>query len=305
MQDARMYGGLDVLAAVVETRSFVAAGERVGLTQSGVSRAIARLEERVGVRLFDRNPRAVTLTDEGRQFHERIAPLLSQLGEALDGAADAASRVRGRLRVAVDAFFGRYVLGPRLPAFLAAYPELSVEVVSRDHTHALSLVGEGFDVAIRFDEPRGASTVVRRLLETRIITCCSPAYIAQRGRPRQPQDLAGDHDCIQFIDPATGRPYSWEFHSGRRRIRDVRVHGQLVVNDVGTALSACLAGYGIGQLMALGTEQLREDGALVELFPRWSDEMFPLYVLLPSRANPPAKVRAFIDFIVASAKDTR
>src|SRR3954471_16501860 len=105
-------GGLELLGAVVETGSFVRAGERVGLTQSGVSRSIARLEQRLGVRLFDRNARAVTLTQEGRRFHAQVAPLVAAIEDAADDAAQA--RVRGRLRVNVDAFFARYVLAPRL-----------------------------------------------------------------------------------------------------------------------------------------------------------------------------------------------
>src|ERR1700722_2935604 len=107
-----LLAGLELLAAVVDTGSFVRAGERVGLTQSGVSRAVARLEGQVGVRLFDRNARAVVLTDEGRRFHERVAPLLDSLTEAVDSAAHSAQRVRGRLRINVDTFFARYVLAP-------------------------------------------------------------------------------------------------------------------------------------------------------------------------------------------------
>jgi DNA-binding transcriptional LysR family regulator len=114
--------------------------------------------------------------------------------------------------------------------------------------------------------------------------------------------LAGDHEAILYIDPSTGRPFDWDFHAGKKRIHRVAVHGQLVVNDVATGLGACLAGHGVAQLMELGTRDLVRSGALVELFPRWHDEMFPLYVLHPSRHLPPAKVRAFLDFVVESAR---
>jgi DNA-binding transcriptional LysR family regulator len=299
-----LLAGLELLAAVVETSSFVRAGERVGLTQSGVSRAVARLEGQVGVRLFDRNARAVVLTDEGRRFHERVAPLLDSLAEAVDNAANSAQRVRGRLRVNVDTFFARYVLAPRLDTFLARYPELELEVLSRPHDYVGSLVADGFDVAVRFGEPPPSSLIARKLLETRIITCASPAYVARRGRPRHPRDLAGGHECILFWDPSTGRPFDWEFHRGRTRLGPIAVHGRLVVNDVSTALGACLAGHGIAQLMELGNSDLVRSGALVELFPRWHDELFPLYVFHPSRHMPPAKVRAFLDFVVASTQET-
>jgi DNA-binding transcriptional LysR family regulator len=297
-----LLAGLELLAAVAETGSFVRAGERVGLTQSGVSRAVARLEGQVGVRLFDRNARAVVLTDEGRRFHERVAPLLASLTEAVDGAAHSAQRVRGRLRINVDTFFARYVLAPRLDKFLARYPELALEVLSRPHDQAGSLVADGFDVAVRFGEPPPSSLVARKLLDTRIITCASPAYVAERGHPRHPRDLAGDHECILFVDSVTGRPFEWEFHRGKTRLGPIAVHGRLVVNDVATALGVCLAGHGIAQLMELGNRELVRSGALVELFPRWHDELFPLYVFHPSRHMPPAKVRAFLDFVVASTQ---
>jgi DNA-binding transcriptional LysR family regulator len=304
-------GGLDLLAAVVETGSFVHAGERVGLSQSGVSRAVSRLELQVGVRLFDRNARAVKLTDEGRRFHALVAPLLAALADAVDSTAGAAGRVRGRLRINVDAFFARYVLAPRLDAFLAAYPELELEVITRTGLQARrgydaagSLTADGFDAAVRFGEPQPSSLIARKLLATRILTCASPGYVARRGRPRHPRELAGDHEAILFIDPQTGRPFDWDFHQGRKRLMRVPVHGRLVVNDVATAVSACVAGYGIAQLMELGTSELLRDGTLVELFPRWHDELFPLYVFHPSRHLPPAKVRAFLDFVVASARET-
>ena len=304
MSSSSLLAGLELLSAVVETGSFVRAGERVGLTQSGVSRAVARLEGQVGVRLFDRNARAVLLTDEGRRFHRQVAPLLSSLTEAVDNAAHSAQHVRGRLRINVDTFFARYVLAPRLDKFLAQNPELELEVLSRPHDHVGSLVADGFDVAVRFGEPPASSLIARKLLDTRIITCASPAYLARRGHPRHPRDLAGDHECILFVEPATGRPFEWEFHRGKKRLGPIAVHGQLVVNDVATALGVCLAGHGIAQLMELGNSDLVRSGALVELFPRWHDELFPLYVFHPSRHMPPAKVRAFLDFVVASTRET-
>jgi len=299
-----LVGGLELLGAVVQTGSFVRAGERVGLTQSGVSRAIARLEQQVGVRLFDRNARAVTLTDEGRRFHEQVAPLLAALTDAVDSAAHSAHRVRGRLRVNVDAFFARHALAPRLGAFLARYPELTVEIIADTVTsYAGNLIAEGFDAAVRFGDLRPSSLIARKLLETRIITCASPAYVKRRGWPRHPRDLAGAHEAILFVDPLTGRPYEWDFHRGRKILRRVAVHGQLIVNDVATALGACLAGHGVAQLMEIGAGEYVRSGALVELFPHWHDEMFPVYVFHPSRHLPPAKVRAFLDFVVASARD--
>lgn len=297
--DGRLLGGIGVLAAVVETGNFVRAGDALGLTPSGVSRAVARLEARVGVRLFDRTPRAVTLTDEGRRFHAQVAPLLAGLEEAAVQAGGAAAAVRGRLRVNIDPWFARLVLAPRVPAFLKAYPDLSLELMVHD---ALGdLVGDGIDVAVRFGEPEPSALIVRKLLETRIITCAAPSYLAKHGEPRHPSELEA-HECLQSRDSNTGRPYTWEFHRGGEVI-EIKANGRLLLNDIATKMAACVAGHGVAQSFALGLDEMLASGALKQILPEWAEEPFPLYVYYPSRHLPPAKVRAFIDFVQASIKE--
>jgi DNA-binding transcriptional LysR family regulator len=292
-----MLEGLEVVAAVVASRSFVRAGEVVGLTQSGVSRAIARIEQQIGVRLFDRTARAVSLTDDGRRFYARVAPLLAGLHDAIDDAAGAAGTVRGKLRVQIHAFVAAYVLGPHLGEFLAAHPELELELVIGDR--AGNLVTEGFDAAVRFGDLPPSTLVARKLLETRILTCAAPRYLTRYGRPRHPSELVR-HRCIRYIDPASGRAFPWEFHRGRKRLI-VDVDHRLTVNDTATGLAVCFAGDGIAQVMELGNRERIRAGQLVPLFPRWQDELYPLHVIYPSRHLPPAKVRAFVDFVVRSA----
>jgi DNA-binding transcriptional LysR family regulator len=298
--DSRLLSGIQVLVAAVEAGSFVGAAASIGITQSGVSRAIARLEHRVGVRLFDRTARAVALTDEGRSFYQRVKPLLAGVEDAATEAAGSAAAVRGRLRVNVDPFFARLVLAPRLGKFLAAYPELSVEIVGRDRLG--DLVADGFDAAVRFGEPEPSALIARRLLESRVLTCAAPSYLARYGRPTHPRELGGGrHECIHYLDPVTGRPFPWEFHRGRQKL-EVEVSGRLAVNNVDTMLGACAAGHGVAQVLALGTEDLLSRGKLIEMFPDWPGERFPLYVFHLSRHVPPAKVRAFLDFVVRSVR---
>lgn len=298
--DTRVLGGIGVMTAVVKAGSFVRAADALGLTQSGVSRAVARLEQVVGVRLFDRTSRAVTLTDDGRRFYEQVAPLLTGIEEAATFAARAAAEARGRLRVNVDPFFARLVLASRLGQFLTAHPALSLELVTRDSLG--DLVADGFDVAVRFGVPEPSALVARRLLETRVLTCASPGYIARHGHPARPRDVGnGRHACILFRDPLTGRPFPWEFHRGKRII-EVPVTGRLIVNDLMTMLGVCTAGHGIAQVMELGIQDLLRTRALVNLFPEWSDERFPLFAFHPSRHLPPAKVRAFLDFVIAAVR---
>ncbi len=295
--DTRLLSGLNVLAAVVDAGSFVRAGKTLGLTQSGVSRSIQRLEERLGVRLFERTSKAMRLTDEGRRFCQEVMPLLARLEEAAEETIHASNAVRGRLRVNVDATFARLALAPRIGGFLQAHPELHLELDVRDQLG--DLVAEGFDAAVRFGDPEPSSLIGRRLLQARILTCASPAYLTRRGRPRTPRDLGKDgHECLLFRDPVTGHPFPWEFHQGRKRLT-VPVSGQLIVNDALTHLEACVAGYGVAQVLALGSGALLKDRKLVGLFPDWSDELFPLYAYHPSRHFVPAKLRAFLDFLTS------
>jgi len=288
--------GFRVMAAVVDARSFGRAGEALDMSQPGVSRAIARLEQRLGIRLFNRTTRSVQLTDDGRRFYERVMPLLNELSEAAETAGGSTAAVRGRLRVNIDPFFSRLILGPRLGAFLDAHPELALELRTRD---ALGdLIGDGFDLAIRFGHPQPSSLVARKLLDARVLTVASPAYLRRFGRPAHPKDLQTGHRCILFRDPATGRPFPWEFHQRRRRLV-VPVEGALTVNDAGTLQSACLAGYGVAQMFELAQDELLSSRTLVNLFPDWSDEKFPLYAYHPSRRHVPAKTRAMLDFVAS------
>src|SRR6186713_3685763 len=149
--DERMLNGMGVFAAIVDAGTFAAAGEQLEMSQPGVSRAVARLEARLGIRLFDRTTRAISLTDEGRRFYEQVMPLMAGLEEAAATAAGGATAVRGRLRVNVDPFFSRLVLGPRLGSFMARYPELQLDLVTRDQLG--DMVADGFDLAVRFGNP--------------------------------------------------------------------------------------------------------------------------------------------------------
>jgi DNA-binding transcriptional LysR family regulator len=291
--DERSMNGMGIFVAIVEQGSFAAAGDILEMSQPGVSRAIARLEARLGVRLFDRTTRTVTLTEDGLRFHSLVTPLLAGLEEAADSTTRGAAVVRGRLRVNIDPSMSRLLSGALIGEFLRAYPDVQLELVTRERLG--DLVGEGFDLGLRFGEPPVNHLQASQVLDTRVLTVATPAYLARHGRPRTPQDLAG-HRCIQYRDAELGRLYDWAFHRGRQRV-EVTTEGALTVNDINTLHSCCLAGEGIAQLKALGNEALLADGSLVELFPDWPDERLSLYSLLPPRMQPPAKSRAFVDFV--------
>lgn len=298
--DDRVLNGLGVLAAVVRSGSFAVAGKSLNMSQSGVSRAIARLEARLGVRLLERTTRTVALSEEGRRLYEQIVPLLAGLEEAAASVTTAKDTVRGTLRVNMDPYIAQLILGPQLSRFLKRFPELKLELIAHDRLG--DLVADGFDLAIRFGEPRPSGLVARKLLDTRVITVASPAYLKKVGRPNHPSELEkGNHRLIDFRDPESGRPYEWSFRQGRKEI-EFSANAQLLLSDVATLHSVCLAGYGMAQLLELGIESLIASGRLEIVFPDWIDERFSLYALHPSRNYLPPKTRAFLDFVIATVK---
>ncbi|NII53936.1 LysR family transcriptional regulator [Luteibacter sp. SG786] len=302
-QGHNLSSGIGVFAAVVDTGSFTAASESIGMSPPGVSRAIARLERRLNIRLFNRTTRSVTLTEEGRRFYDQVMPHVWGMEEAATAAARGAATVRGTLRVNLDPVASGFLLGAPIAGFMETYPELSLEFFSRDHLG--DMVSEGFDVAVRFGEPRSSGLVARKLLDTAVVTVASPAYLARHGHPREPKVLEnGQHTCLEFRDPETGRPFPWEFH-GKRRTLSVETNGRLTVNDPGALVHACVAGTGIAQMLWLAAAPLIREGRLVNLFPEWMDERFPLHAYLPSRQHVPAKTRAFLDFVVSLAAGER
>lgn len=286
--------GLGVLRAVVEAGSFMGAGEALGLTQPAVSRTVARLEARVGIRIFHRSARSIALTDEGRRFYETVLPHLRAIEEATNEAAGSSATARGRLRVNIDPGTAQFVLMPRLKPFLDANPQLFVELVVRDRLG--DLIREGFDVAVRFGEPEPSTLRARLLFRTRIVTCATPDYLATHGTPARPKDIEA-HDCILMRDPLTGSHFGWGFVRGRRKVI-VNVRGRVMVNHFAPMLAGCLAGQGIAQLLYCHAEHHIAAGELVELFPEWSDEMWPLYAFYHSAQYTSAKVRAFVDYVV-------
>jgi DNA-binding transcriptional LysR family regulator len=292
--DRRLISNIGILAAIIEGGSLNRAAETLGMTRSGVSRALSRLEALVGVRLFDRSTKVVALTDEGRRLYSEVAPLLTGIENAVKVTSGSTAAVRGRLRVNVDAFFSSLLFTPHISEFLSLYPELSLEVIAKDQLG--DLVVDGFDIAVRFGRPPESALVARKLLETRMVAVASPAYVKAHGRPMIPSDLA-KHVCIQVRDSLTGQPIKiWRFRQ-KDKVAQVKIKGQLMVAEFGTLLGACIAGVGIARVKAIGIRQYIEQGALVELLADWSGESFPLYAYYPSRQMLPAKVNAFIDFI--------
>ena len=300
--DTRLLANLDVLAAVVQAGNFARAGKILGLSQPAISRAVQRLEERLGLRLFERSAKVTRLTEEGSRFCEGMLPALRRIEEVVEDTVRSGRQVRGRLRVNVEPAFGRLVLATRLEGFLKAHPDLHLELIARERLG--DLIADDFDAAIRFGREEPTSLTARKLFEVSVITCAAPRYLQSRGQPRHPRDLVKDgHECLLLCNPVTSQPYTWDFVRGRRRLAALPVTGRLLVNDAYTYREACLAGLGVAQLLHVGIDSFLKTGKLVELFPDWADECYPLWAYYPSRQFMPAKVQALLTFLEALPKE--
>jgi DNA-binding transcriptional LysR family regulator len=293
--DGRLVGNIGVLAAIIEGGSFARAADALGLSPSGISRAIARLEARIGVRLLDRTTRSVGLTDEGRRLYAEIGPLLTGIEDAVTVTAGAAAVVRGRLRVNVDAFFSRFMLAPHLGRFLERYPEISLDLIAREQLG--DLVAEGFDVALRFGAASSSSS--RASWETRTVTVAAPPI--SKARPAGGTCELTGHACIQVRNSQTGQPLEWEFRRGGK-ILPVKTSG----GSWSRKPAAC---WGLPCRCRHRADQgdrrqaLIDQGQLIELF-RLGRVRPSLYALYPSR-HLPAKVKAFIDFVAEVVAGSR
>jgi DNA-binding transcriptional LysR family regulator len=290
---SRLLSGVVTFVTVVDAGSFRTAARPLGITPSGVSRGVSRLEEQLGVRLFNRHPRAISLTDEGRRFHDEVRPLVDGITCAAESTYAASGRVTGHLRVQICLPFGHHVLAPNLDPFLKRHPALSIEVEVRDRSS--DLIGESFDLAVRFGEPEPSSLVVRKIAETEVLTCAAPKYIEEHGVPRTPLDLL-NHQCIHLRSPGSGRIFKWDFLIDGSW-QTLPVKSRMVVTDSPSLLAACLGGHGIAQPLEVYSREALRTGKLVRILPEWNQEHYPLYAYMPSRRHPPEKVRAFLSFI--------
>ena len=300
--DEQTLSDSNVFVAVVRCGSFANAARSLDLSQSVVSRAVARLEKRLSVRVLNRTTRSVSLTEDGRGLFERLEPLLQGFEDAFTSTAEKQSTVRGRLRVKLHPTLAHMIDGKQLRVFLENHPELSVEFISSDKLG--DLVGEGLDIALYVGELPSSSLIARRLLDTRVITVAAPDYLAKHTKVTHPSDLLkSGHTLIDYRNPETGRAFQWEYHRGRKVVK-IATTGKLIVSDIVNLHGICVAGWGIAQVLEVAVKPLLETAALVKVLPEWGDERFPIYAVYPSRNYVPPKVRAFIDF-VSAAMDQR
>lgn len=283
-----------IFVRVVELGSFARASEELEVSRATATQCVARLEQKLGVRLLHRTTRRLSATEDGRAYYESCVRILSDLAEAEDSLSSARLRPRGKLRVSTPYAFTHRIFFPQLNKFLRRYPELELEVVLSDR--ALNLVEEGIDCAVRASPIADDSMLVaRHIANVRWMTCASPAYLKSHGTPRRVEDLAR-HNCIRFISPSTGRTNDWRFEKdGEMAVFNPR--GNLGVTGLEGAAAAASCGVGIAQVPEpLVSSALRERKLKAVLL----DHIAPapsLTVVYPSARYLSAKVRAFADFV--------
>jgi len=282
---------LSAFAAVARHGSFRKAGAELGLSTSAMSYAIRGLEERLGVNLINRTTRSVALTDAGQRLLERLQPVLHDLGDALEEMNNYRATPTGTLRLNMSHVAARLVVAPLMPRFLAAYPDIALEIVEDDSL--ADIVGLGFDAGIRFQQSVPEDMVAVHIGPAqRSLAVASPAYLQGRPALRHPYDLL-THNCIRHRFPS-GRLYKWEFEKDGTQL-EIDVKGRVTVSTLERTLQAALDDIGIGFSMEAIVADLVQQGRLVTVLEDWCPYYpgFMLYYPRQRRTSP--ALRAFID----------
>jgi len=285
---------IQAFVTVAELRGFAAAARKLGASPSAVTRSVAALEDRLGIRLLQRTTRSVALTDAGARYLERARRIVLDVDEAEREAQADRIEPRGRFVVSAPLVFGRLHVSRVMSAYLTRYPGVTGELMLADRM--VNLIDEGVDVAVRIGHLVDASLVVRKVGETRSVVVASPAYLARRGRPKAPGDLA-KHDIVQ----CTGlHPTSeWTFEGPRGRV-DVPFTPRLVTNSVDAALEHVGLGFGVTRLLAYQVEALVHARKLEVMLPTFEPSPLPIQLVYATRRHLSANVRSFVEQVTTT-----
>lgn len=286
---------LQVFVRAAESGSFSQAARELVLSQPSVSRIIGELERRLGVRLLLRTTRRITVTEAGALFLERAREILAGLEDAED-AARGLDSLRGTIRLAIPIMYGTREIIPRLPKFLAMHPLLRVEMQVVDARQ--DLVAEGADIAIRLGDLDDSSFGARKLATLPTMLVAAPAYVAARGKPKTPADLAG-HDCI--AGPGNFGRSSWSFRRGGSAV-SVNVSGRIATNSGPGLFASVMAGLGIAMASSVMAGPEVKAGRLLRLLPGYQLPAVEVHALFPGGRRPSAKVRALVEYLAAELK---
>jgi DNA-binding transcriptional LysR family regulator len=292
------FEGLAMFAKVAEEGSFAAAARAMGVSVATVSRGVARLEDRLGARLFNRTSRQLALTEFGRTICEKAGEIYRRAEEAESAAREMSVQPRGLVRLAVPMSFGLRWVAPLLPGFFRAYPEVSIDLHLSDAS--VDLVGDGFDAALRIAALPDSSLVARRLCAVTQFVVASPAYLAREGRPEHPRELV-DRPCLSYAYRA--RSDVWRFINDAGEEEPVMPTGPLRVTNADALLPTLLDGLAIAELPEFIAGEYLADGRLEAILTDWSLTKGGLYFVTPSARARPAKVAALSDYFAEHLSD--
>ncbi|SDW44083.1 LysR family transcriptional regulator [Roseicitreum antarcticum] len=280
-----------MFAAVMEAGSFTAAAGRLGITSGQASKLVARLETALGVRLLNRTTRAISPTEAGQAYFDRLRPLLDEF-DSLDAVVrDVTQAPRGRLRLTAPLTFGELELTPILNDFALRWPEIALDVSFSDRV--VNLVDEGFDMAVRIGRPGDSSMIARKLCDVRIITVAAPDWLSTNGAPQTPQEVAA-HGCI--LDTNFRDPERWSYRINRKPIA-VPVRGRLRYSNAQACLSAAEAGLGLACVPSFVAGAALQAGRVRQVLQDFEPAPYGIYVLYPHSRYLAAKVRVMVDFL--------
>jgi len=283
---------LEMFDAVAETGSFRAAADRLGVSPSAISKAMAELEARLGARLIARTTRQLALTEAGKAYHASVVAALSALDEGAETVNSVTAAPRGVLRLAMPVTFGHMYISPLLPRFAAMYPEVRLDVTVSDAY--FDLVGEGYDVAIRGAVSLPDSTLKgRKIMETPTVVCASPNYLARRGTPQKPEDLV-DHTCLVATTTQTIAEWVFDLEGA---VVSIPVKGPLRTTSLIVARDAAVAGMGVARVPYHFASPDIDAGRLVRILKDHEREEAAVFALYPVQRELALKTRAFIDFL--------
>lgn len=291
-------GGIGIFVRAGEARSFTAAARALGISASGVSRAIARLESRLGTQLVNRTTRSVSLTAEGLAYLDRCKRALGELSDAEEALRHSRDEPDGPLRVRLPKSFGRAVVIPALAEFNRRYPRIHLDVHLA--SGVTDMVEQGTDIAMQLGRPRDARLVARRLCGVNYVLCASPAYLREHGTPRRIADLA-HHRCLAYIQPISNQYRDWVLNDNGTPVTH-HVTGALNIDDMHAVLEAAMAGAGIAYVMDFAIRGPLAERKLKIVLPRCAHAGPPAYIVAPPQRYRLRRVQAFIDFLFELAQ---
>ncbi|WP_434603696.1 LysR family transcriptional regulator [Pseudomonas sp. Z4-7] len=279
-----------IFAQVMESGSFTAAADKLGLSKQFVSRKLMELEQRLGVRLLNRSTRRLDVTPLGQRYHEAALRLLSEVEQVEQGISGQTSEPRGTIRLSAPLSFAVAHLGSLLPLFLQRYPDVTVEVDLSDRS--VDLLGEGYDLALRIGVLEDSTLIARRIASIERVYCASAAYLAQRGTPTRPEDLR-THDCLPY---GHSRQVQWRF-AGKGKPLALEVVGRMRANNGDLLRDAAIASMGITYLPTFILGEALRDGRLIQVLEGFETEPLTLSAVYPQHRQSSRPVQALVEFL--------